>query len=117
MFLFTPTLNTVYRPGTLIYVEILISCKKVQRRATKLLPNLTHLPYPDRLKILGLYSLYNRCICGDLILTYRILNKHMRVINTFFSLSTVTHTRGHQFKIYKPPLNNLQDKIFHQYNY
>ena len=68
--------------------------EKVQRRATKLYPcNLTHLLYPDRLKILGLCSLYYRHIqCGDLILTYRILNKHIKIdINTFFSLSTVTH--------------------------
>ena len=58
--------------------------EKVQRRAIKLLPNLTHLPYPDRLKILGLYSLYYWRICGDLTLIYRILNKHIKVdINTF----------------------------------
>ena len=88
--------------------------EKVQRRATKLLPNLTHLPYPDRLKILGLYSLYYRRIRGDLILTYRILNKHIKIdSNIFFSLSTVTHTRGHQLKLYKPPVQHLpRQKIF-----
>ena len=43
--------------------------QRTERRATKLLPNLTHPPYPDRLKILGLYSLYYQRIRGDLILS------------------------------------------------
>ena len=46
--------------------------------------------------------------------TYRILNKHIKIdTNTFFSLSTVTHTRHHQLKLYKPPVKRLtRQKLF-----
>jgi len=49
-----------------------IAIEKVQRRATKLLKECKSMPYNERLKYLGIHSLYGRRIRGDLIQTYKI---------------------------------------------
>ena len=48
--------------------------EKIQARATKLIPEIRHLPYEDRLKNLGIRSLANRRIILDLVQTYKILH-------------------------------------------
>ena len=48
--------------------------EKVQCRATKLLQNISHLSYPERLAILNLPTLAYRRIRGDMIETLKILN-------------------------------------------
>ena len=49
--------------------------EKIQRRATKLVKSVTKLPYCDRLKMLGLTTLYYRRLRADVIQVYRIINK------------------------------------------
>ena len=48
--------------------------ERVQKRATKLIPALQHLPCSDRLKACGLTTLNFRRIRGDIIETYKILS-------------------------------------------
>ena len=48
--------------------------EKVQKRATKLVPSLRHLPYHDRLKACNLTTLHYRQIRGDMIETYKIVS-------------------------------------------
>jgi hypothetical protein len=46
----------------------------LQRRATKLIKNIQHKTYTQRLKYLGLPSLQYRRLRADMIETYKILN-------------------------------------------
>ena len=49
--------------------------EKVQRRATKIVPSLKHLTYPERLKELNIPTLSYRRIRGDMIETFKIMTK------------------------------------------
>ena len=80
--------------------------ENVQRRATKIIPNLKHLPYEERLKILKLPTLKFRRLRGDLINVYKILtnekssSKHLLPLN-----NSKYNTRGHDRKLEKNRFN------------
>ncbi|KAK2168287.1 hypothetical protein LSH36_18g03040 [Paralvinella palmiformis] len=77
-----------------------VEIEKVQRRATKLVPEIRHLPYDKRLRTLKLPSLQHRRIRADMIQTYKILNEIDRIDSTiFFVLSAASVTRGHSQNI------------------
>ena len=92
--------NTVWGPFNRADQKLL---ERVQRRATKLVPSIKHLPYTDRLRHLKIPSLYYRRRRGDMIVTYQILNGELDIEpGQFFSLASVTTTRGHRWKLKKP---------------
>ena len=91
--------STVWNP-TMICDQKLI--EGVQRRATKLIPSISGLSYPQRLKKLGLPSLQYRRLRADMLQVYKIIHGFDRVtIETFFELSGSDRTRGHRYKINK----------------
>ena len=77
--------------------------ERVQRRATKLVTSLRHLPYAERLKALRLPSLQYRRRRGDVILTYQIMHGLLDLpCDNFFQNATVGTTRGNTRKVAKP---------------
>ena len=96
--------------------------ERIQRRATKLIPELKDLPYNTRLRQLNLPTLKFRRRRADLIETYRIMtNQHS--INghcqcslcpnkELLQLSSNTHTRGHQFKLKTQITTGIRKQFF-----
>ena len=77
--------------------------EKVQRRATKIIPELMNLPYQDRLKAVKLPTLEYRRIRSDIIQVFRIMKGYDQIDpSKLFTLSSSSSNRGHNLKIYKP---------------
>ena len=75
--------------------------ERVQRRATRLVGNIRQRPYEERLRLLGLPSLYYRRRRGDMIQAYQLFHGGVDVDpGSFFTLA-VGSTRGHPFKLKK----------------
>ena len=78
--------------------------ERVQRRATKQLPGMKDLPYPERLKILKLPTLVYRRARGDMIETYKLLHdkyygEYSQLVKLHASHISKEGTRGHIFKL------------------
>ena len=87
--------------------------EKVQHRSTKLIKEISKLPYEDRLKTLHLPSLYVRRFRGDLIETYKILKGFTNItVDILFKRSTDGRTRGHSLKLLKKCLELTYKRIF-----
>ena len=102
---------TIWNPYKKGYFDDL---EKVQRKATELLQNISHLSYPERLAALNLPTLEYRRIRGDMIETFKILNNiyDSRVTN-FLSNSNFSTTRGHNFKLFVQHANfNIRKWFF-----
>ncbi|KAG0420706.1 hypothetical protein EQH57_0047 [Dictyocoela roeselum] len=74
--------------------------ERIQHRATKLIPQLRHYSYEDRLKELGLITLEQRRLMGQLIETF----KHLKVFNNvspvgLFDRGHNIHTRNNGAKL------------------
>ena len=61
----------------------------VQRRATKLIKDIKHLSYDERLENLGLSHITTRRVRSDLIQTFKIINGIDKLINHCFSKLTM----------------------------
>ena len=77
--------------------------ERVQRRATRLVPEIRHLPYQDRLRRLQLPSLLYRRRRGDIIMVFMLMNGHLNMTKEdFFQAAPSSRTRGHSLKLAKP---------------
>lgn len=82
--------------------------ERIQRTATRLIPQLRGLDYMDRCKNMNLYTLEYRRSRMDMIFLYRVLKQHsIPELSDLFQLSIMTNTRGHGLKLEKPRLRKL----------
>jgi len=70
-----------------------------QRRATKLVRNIKHTSYEERLSTLNLMSTLDRRDRGDMIMTYNIINHRVEMDARFMKMDTESRTRGHTMKL------------------
>ena len=66
----------------------------VQRRATKMVPELRNLEYTDRLRAMKLPSMYYRRARGDMIEVYKYLHGQYNVEEVPLLLDEISVTRG-----------------------
>ena len=90
--------NVVWGPTFITDLNI-----SVQRRATRYVQDISHLPYHDRLLHLNLPTLSYRRYIADMIMTYNILHNNINLDpNEFFQLRSSSITCGHDYKLFKP---------------
>ena len=80
----------------------------VQRRATKLIPELRNKPYEERLRELNLFSLKKRRLRGQLIECFKILKGFVNVNPTLlFNIApdTGTRTNGMKLQVFRANLD------------
>ena len=76
--------------------------EKLQRRATKLVPELKHIPYGDRLKKLNLPTLKHRRTRGDMITLYKMITGKIQTDKEFIQVERKKYqTRGHPLRLKK----------------
>ena len=90
-----------------VYISDISLIESVQRRFTKRISGMKDLSYQQRLNKLNLETLEERRLKTDLITMFKILH-HIIDIDfiDFFSLSNLTNTRGHRYKLSKPVHHN-----------
>ena len=88
----------VWSPHKRTYIKLI---ERVQRRATKLVPQLREKSYDERLEALGLPRLVDRRIRGDMIETYKIMTgKDKLEKRRLFQMATL-RGRSHSKKLYR----------------
>ena len=90
--------NVIWAPHLRKHINMM---EAVQRRATRMVPNLKNLNYHERLKKLNLYSLAYRRRRGDLIQVFKLMHSIDNVdYSCLFEINNTT-TRGHKLKLKK----------------
>ena len=97
-------------------VKDISALEKVQRRATKLVPEYRDLSYEERLEKLKLFPLTKRRLRGDMITTYKIINGLLdvdKVVRVSPNISGKMSTRSHnQQLISDVPRTNMRRHFF-----
>ena len=107
---FTNLYKTLVRPhleySSVVWSPLTVRDQKrieaVQRRATRLVSNISDMTYEGRLRKLGIPTLQYRRSRADMIQVYKIIHGIDRIsIPEFFEIVCESKTRGHQYKIAK----------------
>ena len=107
------TVWSPYRKGGIDAIE----SESVQRRATRILPQMRGLDYEARLLSLKLPTLTYRRLRGDVINVYTYIHGIYRIplADNMFEMARYGATRGHSFEIYKHLSRlNLRKHMFSQ---
>ena len=88
--------------------------EKVQRRATKIVPELKDMSYEERLLKLKLFPLKERRARGDMISTFKLLNGYIEAKENLISRKTNfdKSMRSHNQQIYSNVANTNTRKYF-----
>ena len=74
--------------------------EQIQKRATKLIPNLRNKTYDERLRELNLFSLVKRRLRGKLIECFKIIKGFTNIeVGNIFTFAPKLPTRGHELKL------------------
>lgn len=89
----------VWKPYKICQIEAL---ENVQRRATKMVSEISHLPYNQRLRVLKLPTLSYRRERGDMIETYKLTTDNLGYDKSLPSIMKYSSTdlRGHNKKLF-----------------
>ena len=79
------------------------SMENILRCACKMLPCLSNLAYEERLAKIEILSMKYRRMRGDMIMIYKVLNGYEPLLKHLFEVDNNSITRGHNFKLKKPP--------------
>ena len=92
--------NAVWSPYLKKHIE---AVENVQRRASKRVPGLSSMSYPDRLKKIGVPTLAYRRYRGDMIEAFKITHGiyDTAVTTDFLPMAPEGPFRGHQYSILK----------------
>uniref|UniRef100_K7EYK2 Reverse transcriptase domain-containing protein n=2 Tax=Pelodiscus sinensis TaxID=13735 RepID=K7EYK2_PELSI len=116
-----PLYKTMVRPHLEYCVQMwsphlkkdILALERVQKRATKMIRDLERVPYEERLKRLGLFSLEKRRLRGDMIEVYKIMSGVERADKEkLFISSHNRRTRGHQMKLMGSRFKTNKRKFF-----
>ena len=89
--------------------------ERVQRRATKLVPELKNLEYTERLKRLGLTTLEERRVRGDMIQTYKFISRKEDIDpSVFFQMAAQRPGRNSKAIFRKRTRLNIRKKFYSQ---
>jgi len=92
--------NSVWCPYKKADIEVIE--KELQKRATKLIISLKHLPYIERLKQLELPALKYRCLRGDIIDVFKIVKNYYGLEAAVkLNCNALCSTRGNKYKLQK----------------
>ena len=86
--------------------------KNVLHCASKILPQLSNLTYEETLAKIEILSIKYRRMHGDMIMAYEELNRYEPSLEHLFAVDNSSITRGHNFKLKKPPFKTRIRRYF-----
>jgi len=95
-----PHLKYCVQFWSLLYKKDMDRWERVQRRATEIIKGLGSLPYEERLRKLGLFSLERRRLRGDLIIMFQYLKRGYKEDgDSLFTRSHMEEMRCNGYKL------------------